>query len=43
MADPNRNKHGVCRHLMRLNEEWDNMIIEGRSYMTKTDVKSTML
>ncbi|MDE7445117.1 MAG: hypothetical protein K2N15_05345 [Lachnospiraceae bacterium] len=39
MADSDRNKHGVCRHLIRLNEEWDNMIIEGRSYMTKTDVK----
>ena len=43
MADPDINKNGVCRHLMKLNEEWENMIIEGRTYMTQTDVKATML
>ena len=43
MADPDRSKNGVCRHLMKLNEKWDNMIIEGRNYMTQTNVKSTML
>ena len=29
MADANRNKNGVCKHLMRLNEEWDNMEMGG--------------
>lgn len=43
MADTNRNKNGVCRHLMKLNDEWDNMIIEGREYMTKSDVKASPL
>ena len=37
-ADENCSKHGVCRHLMRLNEEWENISFEGSSYMSKIDI-----
>lgn len=43
MADPERNKNGVCRHLMRLNEEWDNMEVSGTKYMTKSNVEASLL
>lgn len=42
MADPEHNKNGVCRYLMRLNDEWDNMEMSGTSYLTKTDVKASL-
>lgn len=42
MADQERNKNGVCRHLMRLNEEWDNMVMDGTSYLTKTNVEASL-
>ena len=34
-ADGDRNKNGVCRHLMRLNEEWDNYRVDGTEYLKK--------
>lgn len=33
--DPNCNKHGVCRHLMKLNEEWENLPLGKHLYKTK--------
>ena len=36
-ADGDRNKNGVCKHLMRLNEEWDNYRVEGTEYLKKDD------
>ncbi len=39
MNDNDRNRFGVCRHLMRLNEEWDNMqLMNNNKYMTKRNV-----
>lgn len=35
IADKECSSYGVCRHLMDLNEEWDNMSIDGTSYMKK--------
>ena len=32
-GDENRNKNGVCRHLMRLNDTWDNYRVEGTEYL----------
>ena len=43
MADPERNKQGVCRHLMQLNDEWRNLWKQGQSYLSKTNrVPTTM-
>ena len=43
MADPERNKHGVCMHLMQLNDEWRNLWKPGQSYLSKTNrVSNTM-
>lgn len=36
--DTDRNKNGVCMHLMRLNEEWDNFEVDGTTYLTKTNI-----
>ena len=36
MNDPECSKHGVCRHLIRLNNEWENYSL-GRSYLSKYD------
>ena len=33
--DTDRNKNGVCMHLMRLNEEWDNYRVEGTEYLKR--------
>lgn len=43
MADSECNENGVCRHLMRLNEEWENMEISGTKYMTKSNVEASFL
>lgn len=37
-SDPECSKHGVCMHLIRLNEKWDNMPMPGKNYLKKTDV-----
>lgn len=37
MADPERRKHGVCIHLMQLNDEWRNLWKPGQSYLSKTN------
>lgn len=43
LADPNCEMYGVCRHLMRLNDEWRNLWRPGQSYLTKTNrVPATM-
>lgn len=36
-ADGDRNKNGVCTHLMWLNREWDNYRVEGTEYLKKDD------
>ncbi|MBD5393450.1 MAG: glycoside hydrolase family protein [Lachnospiraceae bacterium] len=36
--DKNCSKYGVCRHLMSLNEEWENISLNGRSYLSKVDI-----
>lgn len=33
--DSKRNENGVCMHLIRLNEEWDNLEVDGKSYLKK--------
>lgn len=43
MADQERNKNGVCRHLMKLNEEWDNMVTDGTGYLKKVNVEASLL
>ena len=35
-SDQECSKHGVCMHLIRLNEKWDNM--PGSNYLKKTDI-----
>lgn len=35
MADRECSSYGVCRYLMDLNDEWDNMPIDGTSYLKK--------
>ena len=35
IADKDCGSHGVCRHLMELNEEWDNMLFDGVSYLKR--------
>lgn len=35
IADSECSSHGVCRYLMDLSENWDNMPIEGTSYLKK--------
>lgn len=43
MADSERNKQGVCKHLMQLNDEWRNLWKQGQSYLSKTNrVPTTM-
>ncbi len=38
-SDNERCKHGVCRHLMSLNDQWDNMLLKGNGkYQTKRNV-----
>ncbi len=34
--DPECSKHGVCRHLIQLNDAWENFSL-GRSYLSKQD------
>lgn len=41
-ADKNCAKHGVCRHLMQLNPEWENISLEGSSYLSKKDISASI-
>ena len=35
--DMERNKNGVCRHLMDLNDTWDNFEVDGTTYLKKVN------
>lgn len=35
--DMERNKNGVCRHLMELNDAWDNFEVDGTTYLKKVN------
>ena len=37
LADENRNQDGVCKHLMKLSSEWENIHLDGIDYLKKAD------
>lgn len=41
-ADKSCARHGVCRHLMQLNPEWENVSFDGGSYLSKTDISGSV-
>lgn len=41
-ADKSCARHGVCRHLMQLNPEWENVSFDGGSYLSKTDISGSL-
>lgn len=40
--DESCSEHGVCRHLMQLNSEWENVSLEGSSYLSKRDISGSL-
>ena len=40
--DKSCSKHGVCRHLMQLNSEWENVSLGGSSYLSKKDISGSV-
>ena len=40
--DERCSEHGVCRHLMQLNSEWENVSLEGSSYLSKRDISGSL-
>lgn len=41
-ADKSCSRHGVCRHLMQLNSEWENVSLDGGSYLSKVDISGSV-
>lgn len=41
-ADKSCARHGVCRHLMQLNPEWENISLDGGSYLSKVDISGSV-
>lgn len=41
-SDERCSKHGVCRHLMQLNSEWENVDLEESSYFSKMDISGSV-
>lgn len=41
-ADKSCSRHGVCRHLMKLNSEWENVSLGGNSYLSKRDISGSI-
>ena len=40
--DKSCSKHGVCRHLMQLNSEWENVSLGRSSYLSKKDISGSV-
>lgn len=40
--DESCSEHGVCRHLMQLNSEWENVALGGSSYLSKRDISGSL-
>ena len=38
LADKERNREGVCKHLMELSSEWKNMPLSGKEYLKKNNI-----
>ena len=40
--DKSCSKHGVCRHLMQLNSEWENVSLGESSYLSRKDISGSV-
>lgn len=40
--DESCSEYGVCRHLMQLNSEWENVSLEGSSYLSERDISGLL-
>lgn len=39
LCNPKRKQEGVCKYLMKLCDEWENMPLEGNNYLMQTEQK----